>query len=103
MNRKTGKKSLQKVLALGLALVPCTAWATAEVDSPEIVVTATKTEKLLQDVPATVTIVDGDTAARYGNDSIADMVRDVPGVEVFDNNVAGSKRLMIRGRSVTGL
>ncbi len=90
---------MRTVLALGLVFVPVTALAVTEVESPEIVVSATKTEKILQEAPSTVSVVDGEMSAQYGNNSIADMVRDVPGVEVFDNSIAGSKRLMIRGEN----
>ncbi len=93
------RKNMRTALALGLAFVPVTALAMNEAEMPEIVVSATKTEKSLQEAPSTVSVVDGDTSVQYGNNSIADMVKDVPGVEVFDNSVAGSKRLMIRGEN----
>ncbi len=93
------RKNIQTALALGLAFVPVTAFAMNQTEMPEIVVSATKTEKSLQEAPSTVSVVDGDESAQYGNNSIADMVKDVPGVEVFDNSVAGSKRLMIRGEN----
>ncbi len=99
MENLAGKKRLCTALALTLALAPTAAWATTEVETPEIVVSATKTEKELQEVPSTVSLVDGEEAAQYGHNSIADMVQDVPGVEVFDNSIAGSKRLMIRGEN----
>ncbi len=94
-----GKKSVFTAMALTLALIPGGALAGTAVETTELVVTATKTAKELQEVPSTVSLVDGEEAAQYGNTTIADMVQDVPGVEVFDNSVAGSKRLMIRGEN----
>ncbi len=99
MKRRTGGKALQASLALTLAVIPAAADAIVEVEGEEIVVSATKTEKVLQEVPSTVSLVNAEESAGYGNNSIADMVRDVPGVEIFDNSIAGSKRLMIRGEN----
>ncbi len=99
MDQQVKKKTFHATLALALAFAPAVAMAMTEVESEEVVISATKTEKKLQDVPATVTVVDAEKTAQYGYGTIADMVQDVPGVEVFDNSVAGSKRLMIRGEN----
>ncbi len=99
MPPKTRKAYLPSALALTLAIAPGLAQAVTEVESPEIVISATKTEKSLREVPATVALINGDESAQYGNNSIADMVKDIPGVEISDNSLAGSKRLMIRGES----
>lgn len=99
MNRTTGEKTLQAALALTLVMAPVTAKAVTEGESREVVISATKTEKILQEVPSTVSLVDAGKIAGYGYTSIADMVQDVPGIEIFDNSVAGSKRLMIRGEN----
>ncbi len=99
MPPKTRKAYLPSALALTLAIAPGLAQAVTEVESPEIVISATKTEKSLREVPATVAMINGDESAQYGNNSIADMVKDIPGVEVTDVSTAGSKRLMIRGES----
>ncbi len=99
MDKRAAKKTLHATLALALALPPMTAMAVTDIESDDVVISATKTEKRLQDVPSTVTLVDADQAAEYGSTTIADMVKDVPGVEIFDNSVAGSKRLMIRGEN----
>ncbi len=99
MNTQVKKKTLHAALALALALPPVTAMAITEVESEEVVVSATKTERILREVPSTVTLVNAKKSAQYGQATIADMVQDVPGVEIFDNSVAGSKRLMIRGEN----
>ncbi len=93
------KKQMRTALALGLVFLPATAFAVGEIENTEIVISATKTEKTIQEAPATIAVVDADTSAEYGNNSIADMVKDIPGVEVVDTGAAGSKRLMIRGEA----
>ncbi len=99
MNTQIKKKTLHAALALAVAVPPVTAMAVTEVESEEVVVSATRTERILREVPSTVTLVNAEKSARYGQATIADMVQDVPGVEIFDNSVAGSKRLMIRGEN----
>ncbi len=99
MDKQAKRKTFHATLALVLTFAPFTAMAMTEVESEEVVISATKTEKKLQEVPATVTVVNARETAQYGYGTIADMVQDVPGVEVFDNSVAGSKRLMIRGEN----
>ncbi len=99
MNTQVKKKTLYAVVALAAALPPVTAMAVTEAESEEVVVSATRTERILREVPSTVTLVNAEESARYGQATIADMVQDVPGVEIFDNSVAGSRRLMIRGEN----
>lgn len=65
----------------------------------EIVVTATKVEQNLQNVPASVSVVTEEEIARHAYSSVADMLQDVPGVEVADNSLAGAMRIRIRGES----
>ncbi len=93
-------------LALGslcLSLVLCTRTGTAlaesEIKAKNIVVSATRTEKDIQMVPSSISVVDQNDLKRKGYTSIADMLQDVPGVEVADYSMAGAKRLNIRGES----
>ncbi|WP_367931600.1 TonB-dependent receptor plug domain-containing protein [Aquamicrobium sp.] len=64
-----------------------------------IAVVGTRTETSVQDNPASVTVVDQEEIAKKSGESIADMLRDVPGVEVVDDSIPGMKRLSIRGES----
>lgn len=64
-----------------------------------LTVVGTRTELSVQDNPASVSVVDEEDIQRRSGDSIADMLRDVPGVEVTDESVPGMKRLRIRGES----
>ncbi len=64
-----------------------------------IAVVGTRTETSVQDNPASVTVVDKEEIARKPADSVAELLRDVPGVEVVDSSAPGMKRLSIRGES----
>lgn len=77
-----------------------------QVGQPEIVqqlsVVATRTEKHISEVPASVTIVGpAEIAARAASGNLADVLRDVPGVELYDVSVPGAKRIGIRGEHGT--
>lgn len=62
-----------------------------------VTVIGTRTETSVKDNPASVSIVDRETIERSGADSVADLLRNVPGVSVVDSAVAGMKRIRIRG------
>ena len=64
-----------------------------------ITVTGTRTETSVMNNPASVSVVGQEQLERQAPESIADLVRDVPGVEVVDASAPGMKRLRIRGES----
>ena len=64
-----------------------------------IAVVGTRTETSVQDNPASVSVVDAAQMERRAPESIAEMLRDVPGVQVVDASAPGMKRLSIRGES----
>ncbi|MCC6947908.1 MAG: TonB-dependent receptor [Bradyrhizobiaceae bacterium] len=64
-----------------------------------ITVVGTRTEVSVQDNPASVSVIEGEQLERKPPESIAEMLRDVPGVEVVDSSAAGMKRIRIRGES----
>ena len=74
------------------------AWA-EEVRVKEMVITATRTEHDKQDVPASVDVLSKDKLREMPHVDIADALKDIPGVEVFDQSVPGAKRVQIRGES----
>lgn len=69
------------------------------VETREIVVTPTRTERKLREVPSSVSVVSGEDLKRADATTVADMLQDVPGVEVFDQSIPGAKRVKIRGES----
>ena len=91
---------------MALLLVPATgAWAEDEnseaetIKTREIVVTPTRTERALQEVPSAISVISADDLKLSGTDNVADALQDVPGIEVFDQSVPGAKRIQIRGES----
>lgn len=64
-----------------------------------ITVVGTRTQVSVQDNPASVTVIDQSQLERKPPESIAEMLRDVPGVEVVDSSAPGMKRIRIRGES----
>lgn len=99
----TGKSSLRQALpficiALFIASPGNLSANTDNLDK-KIVVTATRTETDLQKVPASVAVIEEQEIQRKGYTSIADILQDIPGVEVFDQSLAGAKRINIRGES----
>jgi len=70
-----------------------------EIEIEKVVVTATRTEKDIMDVPTSMSVVDEKDIDRTGTNSTPELLRDIPGVFLFDNAAAGAKRVMIRGES----
>ena len=75
------------------------AQAQEAVELEKTVVTATKTERLIQDVPASISVITSEEIERKGATSVADLLRDVPGVEIMLNSSPASQRVMIRGEA----
>lgn len=89
-------------LVLSFLLVappPALAAEDAPLETREIVVTPTRTARELREVPSSVSVVGGEELRESGANTVADALRDVPGVEVFDQSIPGAKRVVIRGES----
>jgi hemoglobin/transferrin/lactoferrin receptor protein len=67
--------------------------------SREVVVTATRTERELQEVASSIAVVSEEDIKKAEATTIADLLQDMPGVEVFDQSVPGAKRIQVRGES----
>jgi len=77
-------------------------WAVAESfaaasELEEVVVTASRTRQRLFDSPASLSVINEEELARATVPSLADMLRDVPGVQVTDSGQPGLGRIRIRG------
>lgn len=68
----------------------------------EIVVTATKREQALADIPMSVTVLDGDALLRQQADNFQDMVPLIPGLSI-NSSTRGSTRLTLRGINTGGV
>ena len=64
-----------------------------------ITVVGTRTELAVRDNPRSVAVITSQDIERRSADSIAELLRDVPGIDVADESVAGMKRLRIRGET----
>ena len=90
------KTFVKKPLILALALVSSVIQAqTLETD--EVKVTATRVEKELLDVNMSVSVITSEQIAQSGAQTVADLLRDVPGVELSTDGSQGMKRIQIRG------
>ncbi len=63
----------------------------------EIVVTATRSKKLLQNTPYSVSVITQEQLAFQPVDQVAELLRDIPGVNISDAGQAGQLRIRIRG------
>ena len=100
------KRSLLAGAAVSMALPVCAAAqtpgnASAAIDEEDrridvMIVTASKREENLQDVPIAITAIGGDDLQRLGASDIADYVYKVPGL-AFNRTDRSSNQLSIRG------
>tara|TARA_R110001592_G_scaffold363393_1_gene687327 strand:+ start:187128 stop:189236 length:2109 start_codon:yes stop_codon:yes gene_type:complete len=90
------------VLASVVAMPACGVWAAsgsfvASSELEETVVTASRTQQRIFDSPASLSVIDEEELARATVPSLAEMLRDVPGVQVTDSGQPGLGRIRIRG------
>lgn len=64
-----------------------------------IVVTAARGEQSIWDSSVSVVAINSEEIRENNGDSIIETLRDVPGVEISDNALAGRKQIMIRGEA----
>jgi len=99
---------LAPLLTLALcAVLPGAAWAQAEEDSPagieEIIVTATKREQSIQDVPIAVSAFAAEDLQARGISELEDLQQISPSISVYSSNSSSNGgTLRIRGMGTTG-
>ncbi|OAT46932.1 putative outer membrane receptor [Proteus hauseri ATCC 700826] len=88
-------------LALSPYVMANSASSTSNASNKEetMVVTTTRNEASLWSSPATIQVVDKESLINSTSSSIADQLRDIPGIDVTDNSLAGRKQIRIRGES----
>src|SRR5262245_43407048 len=89
-------------LGLPLALALCAGLVAAQEPPPRdldpVVVTATKLETRAEQLGATVTVIPGDDVPRYHYETVEDVLRTVPGVEIRRSGSIGkTSSISIRG------
>jgi hemoglobin/transferrin/lactoferrin receptor protein len=62
-----------------------------------VVFTANRRETELRYAPAAVSVITRKEIERRGGSSIAELLRDVPGVQIDESSIPGLKRIRIRG------
>lgn len=68
-------------------------------DGETLVVTANRAESTLWSSPATIQVIDNQTLQNSTRSTLADELRDVPGVEITDNALTGRMQVRIRGEA----
>jgi hemoglobin/transferrin/lactoferrin receptor protein len=66
-------------------------------DLGTLVITANRRETELRYAPAAVTVITRKEIERRGGSSVAELLRDVPGVQIDESSIPGLKRIRIRG------
>lgn len=66
-----------------------------------MVVSASREMQSLWKSPVSIDVITRDQLEKSTGDSIAEALRDIPGVEISDNSLTGRKQIMIRGESVS--
>lgn len=82
-----------------LTMAPAAAQSSSSVYLQTITITSTRTENTIKESPRSTYVATREELDRKDPESVAEMLRDVPGIEVTDASVAGMKRLRIRGES----
>lgn len=88
---------LPLVVAIAGAFVSPLSQAEESVTTDEVLVTAARVERELMDVNMSVSVITQKEIENNGAQTIADLLKDMPGVEVTTDGSQGSKRIMIRG------
>lgn len=91
-------RSLLTVLvAGGTSALAADAQPAADAPLPEMVVTATRTEKAKEDVAQSLTVIGPEELQRQPERTVGDLLRDVPGLNLSVQANPGMKRVGIRG------
>lgn len=88
------------LFAAGGLGVTSAAWAVSDSSQlPVMVVSATGYQQEALRAPASITVVEHDQIQRKPVADLAEVLRDIPGVDIVDSGVAGMKRISLRGES----
>lgn len=88
---------LPLVVAIAGAFVSPLSQAEESVTTDDVLVTAARVERELMDVNMSVSVITQKEIENNGAQTIADLLKDMPGVEVTTDGSQGSKHIMIRG------
>ena len=96
----TGRKLLMFLCAL-MVSVSAMAADTTQLKQNEVLVTATRTEKTAAEVPMTLSVITEEEITKSGAMTLADLLKDIPGVQLTSTGSAGIFRLSLRGEGAS--
>lgn len=91
------KKALFTVIITALYSI---SYAQEHIETNAVKVTATKVEKELLEVPASVSIITEDDIKKSSARTVGELLQDIPGVQVVNSGGQGLKRISLRGEGV---
>lgn len=92
------KKAILSYAVLA-AVVQLPAHANTSIHTDEVRVTASRVDRELMDVNMAVSVVTAADIARSGAQTVAEVLKDIPGVEINSDGSQGMKRIRIRGEN----
>lgn len=95
-SRKMSRKSAG-LLMIPAGLAGLGAATPAQAQLEEIVVTATRREASVQDIPVNISAIGGDQIEQQGFDDLSELVSYVPGINVIDQGGRDGNRIVVRG------
>jgi hemoglobin/transferrin/lactoferrin receptor protein len=89
----------RSILLAGISIPAFCQTATAQsaIELDPVVVTSTRRDVHLREAPASISVITREEIERRGGSSVAELLRDVPGVQVDESSFPGLKRIRIRG------
>src|SRR5690554_948786 len=84
---------------VGLTAVTLSSLSFASTQLDTVTVAGTRTELSLKNNPTSVSVLERKQIEKSGASSVAELLRDTPGVTVADSSAAGMLRIRMRGES----
>lgn len=103
MARRGVAAAISAILAESLALHSGVARAQEEESITEVVVTATRREASVQDIPFNLTALTGAALQEQGASTLAEIGRRLPGLFVVDQGQRGANRIIVRGLNASSI
>lgn len=107
---RIAKMPLRSLLFAAASTIPIAAYAqpvdgtvASDAEDDDIVVTATRREGTVQDVPINISAVGGDQLEAQGLDNLREVAATVPGVYILDQGNRAGTPIVFRGLNATGL
>lgn len=94
-------KKMTSTVALLLPFIYCGTSAAVAQEDEITVISAGRTEQNLWQSPVSTQVIDSEKLNKFTGDSIAEALRDIPGVEITDSSLAGRKQIRIRGEEAS--